>query len=70
MYAASGPYPQPVRLLLDQGAEENRRDKEEGFTALMFAALRRLFGLRAEMIGDPVFTPDGRAIERWKLFKE
>jgi len=38
-------------------------------TALMFAGLRKLFGLRAEMIGDPVFTPDGRAIERWKLFE-
>jgi hypothetical protein len=38
-------------------------------TALMFAGLRELFGLRAEMIGDPVFTPDGRAIERWKLFE-
>ncbi len=39
-------------------------------TAVMFAGLRRLFGLRAEMIGEPVFTADGRAIERWKLFKE
>ena len=38
-------------------------------TALMFAGLRKLFGLRAEMIGDPVFTPDGRAIERWRLFE-
>jgi len=39
-------------------------------TSLMFAGLRKLFGLRAEMIGDPVFTEDGRAIERWKLSKE
>ncbi len=39
-------------------------------TALMFAGLKALFGLRAEMIGDPVFTVDGRAIERWRLFKE
>jgi hypothetical protein len=39
-------------------------------TALMFAGLKKLFGLRAEMIGDPQFTADGRAIERWKLFKE
>jgi len=39
-------------------------------TALMFAALRKLFGLRAEMIGEPEFTADGHAIERWKLFKE
>jgi hypothetical protein len=33
----------------------------------MFAGLRELFGLRAEMIGEPIFTDDGRAIERWKL---
>jgi len=39
-------------------------------TALMFAGLRKLFGLRAEMIGEPEFTKDGRAIERWKLLKE
>ncbi len=39
-------------------------------TALMFAGLKKLFGLRAEMIGEPEFTADGRAIERWKLFKE
>jgi hypothetical protein len=38
-------------------------------TALMFAGLRKLFGLQAEMMGDPLFTPDGRAIERWKLFE-
>lgn len=39
-------------------------------TAVMFAGLQKLFGLKAEMIGDPVFTDDGRAIERWKLLKE
>jgi hypothetical protein len=39
-------------------------------TAVMFAGLKQLFGLKAEMIGDPEFTDDGRAIERWKLFKE
>lgn len=39
-------------------------------TALMFAGLRKVFGLRAEMIGEPRFTPDGRAIERWRLFEE
>lgn len=38
-------------------------------TSLMFAGLRKLFGLKAEMIGDPVFTEDGRAIERWNLSK-
>lgn len=37
-------------------------------TALMFAGLKKLFGLRAEMIGEPEFTADGRAIERWQLF--
>jgi hypothetical protein len=39
-------------------------------TSVMFAGLQRLFGMKAEMIGDPQFTPDGRAIERWKLVKE
>jgi hypothetical protein len=39
-------------------------------TALMFAGLRRLFGLKAEMMGEPEFTGDGRAIERWKLYSE
>ena len=39
-------------------------------TAVMFAGLKKLFGLKAEMIGDPEFTDDDRAIERWKLFKE
>jgi hypothetical protein len=39
-------------------------------TALMFTGLKRLFGLKAEMIGEPEFTADGRAIERWKLYKE
>jgi len=39
-------------------------------TSVMFAGLKELFGLKAEMIGDPEFTEDERAIERWKLFKE
>ena len=39
-------------------------------TALMFAGLQALFGFKAEMIGAPEFTADGRAIERWKLSKE
>lgn len=39
-------------------------------TSVMFAALKKLFGLKAKMIGEPEFTDDGRAIERWKLFKE
>ncbi len=37
-------------------------------TSVMFAALKKLFGLKAEMIGEPEFTDDGRAIERWHLF--
>jgi len=36
-------------------------------TALMFAALKKLFGLTAEMIGEPEIKVDGRAIERWRL---
>jgi hypothetical protein len=36
-------------------------------TTLMFALLRKRFGLKAEMIGDPRLLPDGRGIERWKL---
>ena len=36
-------------------------------TSVMFAGLKKLFGLKAEMIGAPEFTDDGRAIERWRL---
>lgn len=36
-------------------------------TALMFALLKKRFGLEAEMVGDPDLRPDGRAIERWRL---
>jgi hypothetical protein len=36
-------------------------------TTLMFALLKKRFGLSAEMIGDPDLRPDGRAIERWRL---
>jgi hypothetical protein len=39
-------------------------------TAVMFAGLKKLFGLKVEMIGDPEFTKDGRAIERWRLSPE
>jgi hypothetical protein len=38
-------------------------------TSVMFAGLKRLFGLEAEMIGEPEFTEDGRAIEKWRLFE-
>jgi hypothetical protein len=36
-------------------------------TTLMFALLKKRFGLSAEMIGDPDLRPDGRARERWRL---
>jgi hypothetical protein len=36
-------------------------------TTLMFALLKKRFGLKAEMVGDPDLRPDGRATERWRL---
>jgi hypothetical protein len=36
-------------------------------TALMFALLKKRFGMGAEMVGDPDLRPDGRATERWRL---
>ena len=36
-------------------------------TTLMFALLKKRFGLGAEMVGDPDLRPDGRALERWRL---
>jgi hypothetical protein len=39
-------------------------------TSVMFAGLKKLFGMKAEMVGDPEFTDDGRAIELWKLYQE
>ncbi len=38
MMASSGPYREAVKLLLDHNADPNITDKEEHFTALMFAA--------------------------------
>jgi hypothetical protein len=38
-------------------------------TSLMFGALKLIFGMKAEMIGEPLFLKDGRAIEKWKLSK-
>jgi len=38
-------------------------------TSLMFAGLKKLFGQKAEMIGQPEFIGDGRAIEKWKISK-
>jgi hypothetical protein len=36
-------------------------------TTLMFALLKKRFGVKAEMVGDPDLRPDGRATERWRL---
>jgi hypothetical protein len=36
-------------------------------TTLMFALLKKRFGLKARMVGDPDLQPDGRAVERWRL---
>jgi hypothetical protein len=36
-------------------------------TALMFALLKKRFGMGAEMVGEPEFHPGGLAIERWRL---
>lgn len=38
MMASSGPFPEAVKLLLDFKADPNVADKEEHFSALMFAA--------------------------------
>ena len=38
MYAASGPNPETVQLLLEKKADPNLVDQAEKFTALMFAA--------------------------------
>jgi len=35
-------------------------------TSLLFALLKR-YGLKAEMIGRPIFLEDGRVIERWRI---
>lgn len=42
LMAACGPYPQAVRLLLENGAEVNAIDEIENFTALMYAAVEGL----------------------------
>ena len=38
MMAASGPFPQALKLLLDNGAMPDVADKDEHYTALMYAA--------------------------------
>lgn len=39
-------------------------------TMLMFALLKKRFGLAAEMVGEPDLRPDGRAVERWRLVEK
>ncbi len=39
-------------------------------TTLMFALLKKRFGLRAEMVGEPDLRPDGWATEHWRLEPE
>lgn len=36
-------------------------------TSVLFAALKKGFDMKAEMIGEPVFRPDGTAVEKWRL---
>ncbi len=38
MFASSGPYTEAVRLLIKNQADPNIADREEHFTALMYAA--------------------------------
>jgi len=38
MFASSGPYTESVRILLKNHADPDMTDKEEHFTALMYAA--------------------------------
>jgi ankyrin repeat protein len=38
MMASSGPYPAAVKMLLDHQADPNITEKEEHYTALMYAA--------------------------------
>lgn len=38
MMASSGPFPSAVKLLLDHGSDPNITDKEEHYSALMYAA--------------------------------
>jgi len=36
-------------------------------TTVMLAMLKKIFGLKATLIGEPIFHEDGRAVERWRL---
>ncbi len=56
--------------IISQGAKrliEEKRVPPHISTALMFAALKQ-FNMKAKMVGEPRFLPDGRIAERWKLF--
>jgi hypothetical protein len=37
-------------------------------TTLMFAMLKKRYGLGAEMLGDPDLRDDGYAIEQWRVY--
>ena len=37
-------------------------------TTLMFAMLKKCYGLGAEMLGDPDLRDDGYAVEQWRVF--
>jgi len=36
-------------------------------TTLMFAMLKKCYGLKAEMLGDPDLRDDGYAVEQWQV---
>lgn len=55
--------------VISRGAERlirERRVPPHISTSILFAALRE-HGLKAELVGEPIFLPDGRAVERWRL---
>lgn len=51
-----------ARRLIDEGAAPPHFS-----TSLMFAALKVMFGITAEVIGQPVFQENGDVVERWKI---
>lgn len=61
LMAACGPYPQAVRLLLENGADVNATDDNENFTALMYAAVEGLspvVDILLEYGADPSMTDE------------
>lgn len=64
-YVMSSPIILPGAMrLIDEG-----RVPAHVSTALMFAALKQ-FNMKTEMVGDPEFLPDGRAIEKWRVSQD